>query len=74
MKASRHERRRRQDLMNHIDTDLDSLTLDPPPSPPPVPLEEMSTDDERNATKDNRNSQSQTPYYDYACMCPSERR
>jgi len=55
-------------IMNNIDTDLEELRLDTPPSPNPIPMDRGHSD-EGGSVDDKRhgNSPPETPYYDYAC-------
>ena len=54
--------------MNNIDTDLEELRLDTPPSPNPIPMDRGHSDEGRSVDdKRHGNSPPETPYYDYAC-------
>jgi len=65
-------------LMSNIDTDLEELRLETPPSPPRIPMERNSSEEEEEdgetreqvyQLKHHRHDPPETPYYDYACTC-----
>jgi len=61
-----------QRLMSNIDTDLDALSLESPPSPPPhLQMDNSASDEDRDLENQNSNRHGdnppETPYYDYAC-------
>ena len=62
--------------MSNIDTDLEELRVDTPPSPRPMQMERGSSeeDDPRRLAENGEGQRSfllnappETPYYDYAC-------
>jgi len=62
-----------QRLMSNIDTDLDALSLESPPSPPlHLQMDNSASDEDRDAENQNSHNRHgdnppETPYYDYAC-------
>jgi hypothetical protein len=62
-------------LMSNIDTDLDMLRIDTPPSPRPMQMERGSSAEDGPAIENGQNGYHrdavpETPYYDYACHFP----
>ena len=49
--------------MSNLDTDLNALELDSPPSPP-----RRLSENPNDAQGEEQDQQPRTPYYDYACM------
>jgi hypothetical protein len=71
---SRQEAFSQHRLMSNIDTDLDALSLDSPPSPPLQTRMDQTPSDEDHErdNSDHRHDDNppETPYYDYACNSP----
>lgn len=59
-----------QRLLSNMDTDLDALSLESPPSPPlQSQVDHNNASDEDPDPSNNRHGDNppETPYYDYAC-------
>jgi hypothetical protein len=63
---SRQEGYNNEYQMDNLDTDLDALELDSPPSPPL-----HVSENEEGQEREDDDHQPRTPYYDYACTRPA---